>query len=543
MNSNNFFADIVDLHPSRIAVYNQNGDFLFANKSYIEAHNIDISDKKNLNFDKIKSCDIELDDIHKKLSESEKFSIKLQKNSVWFESIFSYTNTKDIVHISSDITVLKEVDKKIYYNANYDSLTTLPNRSYFKKQLRNILKESSQNDFKTALLFIDVDKFKEINDTYGHNVGDKMLTTIAKRLSNSVRKDDVVARIGGDEFVIIVKNIKNIKNAEQLVVNLQNKIRYPIVIDKNIFNVTLSIGVSVYPEHGTIAQDLVRNADIAMYEVKKTTKDSFKIYDKFMSRKVAMKLLMQTEIRRALKQDEFVIHYQPIVDLNGNFVVGSEALVKWHSTERGVLEQDDFLEFILSGDMEKEFGFMIVSKVFEDLIAFNKLFPNEKLTISINIFNHQLLNLNFYSDIENISKKYDIDRSQIELKIVESQIVKNISAVKENIINLYLMGFKIVLDGFGIEYSSLNHLKNFKIDKLKIDRSFIKNIVEDQNDLKITKSIINTAKLFDMKVQADGIETKEQYLMLKDIGCHYSQGLYHSDALPREDFIKIVNNI
>lgn len=541
MNLNNIFKDIVDMHPSRIVVYNNNGDFFYANISYIEAQNIDISDKKNLNFDKIKPCNITLEYLKEKLSVSKKFSIEMERNSAWFESIFFYANAKYIVHISFNITTLKEADRKIYYHANYDSLTALPNRSFFKKKLNHTLDESLQNGSKTALFFIDVDNFKKVNDTYGHNIGDKMLVTIAKRLVNSIRKDDIVARIGGDEFVIIAKNIKNIKNAKQLAFKLQKKIKQPLEIDTNIFNVSLSIGIAIYPQHAATSDDLLKNADIAMYEVKKEKRDGFKIYRKLMSNRAATRLLMQADIKRALKEKEFVMHYQPVVDFHNNSVVGAEALVRWYNTKKGILEPKDFLELVLSGDMEKEFGCMVFSKVLEDLKILNKNILDKKLTISINISKEQFFNPSFCSDLEDTSKKYNIDRSQIELKIVESQVMQNISVAKDIIKKLHLMGFKIVLDDFGVEYSSLNHLKLFEVDKLKIDKSFIKNMIKDKNDLNITKSIINTAKLFNLKVQAEGIETKEQYLKLRDIGCDYSQGFYHSNPLPIDDFINYFN--
>lgn len=541
MNLNNIFKDIVDMHPSRIVVYNNNGDFFYANKSYIESQNIDISDIKNLNFDKIKPCNITLEYLKEKLSISKKFSIEMERNSAWFESIFFYTNAKYIVHISFNITTLKEADRKIYYHANYDSLTALPNRSFFKKKLKHILDESLQNGSKAALFFIDVDNFKKVNDTYGHNIGDKMLVTIAKRLVNSIRKDDIVARIGGDEFVIIAKNIKNIKNARHLAFKLQEKIKQPLEIDTNIFNVSLSIGIAIYPQHAATSDDLLKNADIAMYEVKKEKRDGFKIYKKLMSNRAATKLLMQADIKRALKEKEFVMHYQPVVDFHNNSVVGAEALVRWYNTKKGILEPKDFLELVLSGDMEKEFGCMVFLKVLEDLKILNKNILDKKLTISINISKEQFFNPSFCSDLEDTSKKYNIDRSQIELKIVESQVMQNISVAKDIIKKLHLMGFKIVLDDFGVEYSSLNHLKLFEVDKLKIDKSFIKNMIKDKNDLNITKSIINIAKLFNLKVQAEGIETKEQYLKLKDIGCDYSQGFYHSNPMPIDDFINYVN--
>jgi len=465
----------------------------------------------------------------------------MERNSAWFESIFFYANAKYIVHISFNITTLKEADRKIYYHANYDSLTALPNRSFFKKKLNHTLDESLQNGSKTALFFIDVDNFKKVNDTYGHNIGDKMLVTIAKRLVNSIRKDDIVARIGGDEFVIIAKNIKNIKNAKQLAFKLQEKIKQPLEIDTNIFNVSLSIGIAIYPQHAATSDDLLKNADIAMYEVKKEKRDGFKIYRKLMSNRAATRLLMQADIKRALKEKEFVMHYQPVVDFHNNSVVGAEALVRWYNTKKGILEPKDFLELVLSGDMEKEFGCMVFSKVLEDLKILNKNILDKKLTISINISKEQFFNPSFCSDLKDTSKKYNIDRSQIELKIVESQVMQNISVAKDIIKKLHLMGFKIVLDDFGVEYSSLNHLKLFEVDKLKIDKSFIKNMIKDKNDLNITKSIINTAKLFNLKVQAEGIETKEQYLKLRDIGCDYSQGFYHSNPLPIDDFINYFN--
>jgi len=538
---NNVFADIVDLHPSRIAVYDENGTFCYANKNYIKAYGIDISKRENLNFDKIKPYDIIFEYVKSQLAISKSFTIQKLEESAWFESLFYYTASKHVIHTSSHAAILKEIDEKIYYHANYDSLTTLPNRSYFKKQLKNILKESLQNGSKIALFFIDIDKFKEVNDTYGHDVGDKMLVTVAKRLLNSVRKDDVVARIGGDEFVLIAKDIKSIKIVEQLALKLQKKIREPLEIDTNIFNVTLSIGIAVYPKHGTTRQELLKNADIAMYEVKKTKRDDFRIYDESMSSEAATKLSMKTEIRRALEQNEFVMHYQPVVDFSTDSIIGAEAFVRWYHRKRGILEPNDFLELVLSGDLDKEFNCMVVSKVLADLATMNKKFLDKKLTISVNISKDQFFSPTFSSNVSDASENYVIDKSQIEFKIVENQIMKNASVAKENIENLHLRGFKIALDDFGVEHSSLNHLKSFKVDKLKIDRSFIKNIAQDENDLNIVKSIVNTAKLFNLKVQAEGIETKEQYLKLKKMGCDLSQGFYHSRALPIDDFIHYCN--
>lgn len=665
LNKVDVLIDIIDLHPSKIAVYNDNGDFFYANTNYMLSYNIDLSNKKNLNFDSINFCTHKFEDIKLKLSNNGSFNIQKQKGERWFEYLFFYTKTNYIIHISSDITPtkeqemklglissffeninegivitnhkgliqsvnkgfskitgyaenealgknpnilksgihdiafyqsmwesiekdgywkgeiwdkrkngeiypqilsiskalnskskedfymsvftditnLKDIDKKVYYHANYDSLTNLPNRSYFNKQLENILKEAQNNNSTVALFFIDVDKFKEVNDSYGHNIGDKMLVAISKRLLNSVKKDDVIARIGGDEFVLIAKNIKNIENIEQLALKLQDKIQQPLEIDKYIFNVSLSIGISIYPQHGTSSNDLLKHADIAMYEVKKSTKNSFKIYDRLMSTKIDTKVSIQNEIRRALSKDEFIMHYQPVIDFHTGLIVGAEALVRWHHPTKEILEPNVFLEFVLSAEMEKEFNCLVLSKILKDLTLLNKTFSNNTLKISINISKEQLLNSAFCLDFIDVFKNHNIGPSQIELEIIEAEILDNADIIKENIEKLSSMGFGIAFDNFGTGYSSLSYLKNIKVDKLKIDRVFIKNMIEDKKDLNIVKSIVHVAQLFDLKVQVEGVETEEQYLKLKDIGCDFSQGFYHSNALGIDDFISYFSNI
>ncbi len=642
------------------------GDFFYANTKYIKHYDIDLSYKKNLNFNNIKACSFTFEYLKSKLLDKNSFSIQKQKGKIWLESTFFYTAANHIIHtfrditsvkekeieldialaffnninegilitdedgliqsvnrafsnitgytkdeaigkkpnilksgrhdltfyenmwkkiegnghwkdeiwdkrkngdiypqilsiskvlskkhqdkhyyisIFSDITNIKKEDKKNYYHANYDSLTKLLNRSSFNRKFEAMLSQAQKNDSKIALFFIDVDRFKEINDRYGHDVGDKILVALARRLLNSVKKDDVMGRIGGDEFVLIAKNIKNIKDVDSLALKLQNKIREPINIDGEIFNITLSIGISIYPQHGTSRHDLLKNADIAMYEVKRSTRDNFKAYDQFMSNNIYTKLFMQNSVRKALKKDEFVMYYQPVINLHTNSIVGAEALVRWSKSKNNVLEPAHFLKFVLSGDMSKEFGDMVVSKVLQDLTLLNEVFLNKKLILSINISKDQLLNSNFSSEFISLFKNYNITPSQIELEIFEVEIIQNSDIVKKNIENLSSIGFSIVFDNFGIGNSSLSFLRDIKVDKLKIDRSFIKNMIENKKDLKITKSIVDMAKLFDLKVQAEGVETKEQYMKLKNMGCDYSQGFYYSSAAPMHDFINFCNKI
>ncbi len=651
--------DIFDLHPSRIAVYESDGSFFYANAKYAQAYSISYDLEQKLHFDDITSCDCDFDGLKSKLFMLKSFSSQIKEHGVWYEHLFFYTNTKYVIHTVSDITVqkdkelrlqlassffentnegiiianenveiesvnsafcaitgytqdevlgknprflksgihdeifykemwqaikvngywkgeiwnkrknadiypqmlsisktantlgeekhymailsdmtsLKKADEKIYYHANYDSLTKLPNRAYFVKQLENILKESKENETQVAIFFIDVDKFKDVNDTYGHDVGDEMLITIAKRLQNSIREGDFLARIGGDEFVLIAKNIKNQENTRKLSLKIQKKIKERIDIDGVSFFMTLSLGVAIYPEHAITSQTLLKNADIAMYEVKESGRDNFKIYTESMSEKIINTNAIKVELKNALKRREFVMHYQPVLDFKSGDVVSAEALVRWNHPIKGLLAPESFLNFIFNTELEKEFGDLVIELVLKDLQKINAIFKGNKLIIAINISREHFFTQSFCSDMAGMIKEYNIAPSQVELEILETQLMHNVEQSKENIKNLRTLGIAISLDDFGVEYSSLNYLKEFDINKLKIDRSFIQNIDKDVHDHKITESIINIAKVFDLKIQAEGVETQKQYEKLKELGCDLSQGYLHSRPIGFEEFI------
>jgi diguanylate cyclase (GGDEF)-like protein/PAS domain S-box-containing protein len=657
--------DIIDLHPSRIAVFDNQGNFYYANMNYLNSYNIDINSVKELDFDSLKACDLKFNYIKSKLFVLKTFTVQNQEeHNTWYESVFFYTNSKHIIHIASDISTIKqkeiklelaasffentsegiiianpqgiiqsvnnaftkitgyskdeaigkypnilksgihdsifyegmwnnlkscgyfkgeiwnkrkngeiypqlisiskatnekykeeyylsifsdistlrEADKKVYYYANYDSLTTLPNRVYFEKQLNYIIKDALKKNEKFALFFIDIDKFKEVNDTYGHNVGDIMLQIVAKKFMHNIRKDDIIARLGGDEFTLILKNIKDIKFIEKFANNLKNKIAEPMEIENKIFNVSLSIGIAVYPNHGTKEMDLLKNADIAMYEVKENGRNAHKIYDKNMSSKVVTKVCMQNEIKNGILKNEFIMYYQPIIDFKTLKTVGAEALVRWNHPKKGIIAPNDFLSYVTSGNLDDEFGDMVIELVMQDIKKINQLIPRNKLTFSINISNKQFHNPFFCTNIAKTAQKFGISSSQIELEILETQIMQDKDLAKEKIESLHQMGFKIALDDFGTEYSSLNYLKYFKVDKLKIDQSFIKNILEDEDDFNITISIIHIAKLFKLKVQAEGVESKKHFDKLREYKCDFSQGYYHSKPIKREDFINSIES-
>ena len=651
--------DTFDLHPSRIAVYDSDGNFYYANMKYIEAYEVALEQESKLHFDLISTCEYDFNAIKAKLFILKSFNFEKKEQGSWQEHVFFYTNSKYVIHMASDvsskkekelrlelasnffettnegiivtnkdvqiesvnrafseitlyskeealgknprflksglhdeefyvamwnsikangswkgqiwnkrkdgqvypqilsitktsksihqeefymsiftdISSLKKADEEVYYHANYDSLTALPNRAYFAKELENVLKEARKSQTQVGIFFIDVDKFKEVNDSFGHNAGDEMLIAIAKRLQNSVRKEDFVARIGGDEFVLIAKDIKSIKNVEKLCLKVQKKVREKLSIVAESFFMSLSIGVALYPDHGAKSEELLKNADIAMYEVKESGRNNFKIYEEYMGRKILTKNAMMLEIKRALLQKEFVMYYQPVINFEDGSIVSAEALVRWIHPEKGVMPPDAFLGYVFASDLEKEFGDMVIESVLQDLQKFNKVFYDNPITIAINISREHFFTPTFCSDISLMLQQYGIKPSQIELEILETQLMHNVELAKENITNLRYMGVKIALDDFGVEYSSLNYLKQFQVDKLKIDKSFIQNIDEDVYDLKIAKSIIIIGKVFELKVQAEGVETRKQYDKLKEFGCDFSQGYYHSKPIAFEEFI------
>ena len=652
-NKADILIDIIDLHPSKIAVYDYDGNFFYANMNYITSYKIDLNQKNSLLFDEIKSCEQNFSYIKSKLFVLKTFTVQHKEHNIWLESVFFYTNSKYIIHIVSDITsskqkeirlelassffentnegiiitnshgiiqsvnkafseitgysqddvigknpnilkssihdkqfyenmwhslkahgyykgeiwnkrkngevypqiisiskainekyqeeyylsiftdisTLKEADKKVAYFANFDSLTTLPNRSNFEKQLTDSINSAKKHNQSFAIFFIDLDKFKEVNDTHGHDVGDQMLINISKRFLNSIRKDDVIARIGGDEFILIAKNIENTRFIHSLAQKIQTKISQPLSIENQVFNMTLSMGIAIYPDHGHDRNDLLKNADIAMYEVKEKGRDGYKIYNEDMANRVVTKVSMQKEIRRGILRDEFIMYYQPIIDFETHQVIGAEALVRWQHPLQGLLSPANFLPYMISGDMEELFGDMVVTKVMQDIQTLNKAKQNNLLTISINISQKQFYNVQFCNIITKIAQNFGISPSQVELEILETQIMKDKELAKDTIDNLHKMGFRISLDDFGTEYSSMNYLKYFKVDKIKIDQSFIKNMLIDKDDRNITKAIIHLAKLFNLKVQAEGVETKEHFDVLKQYNCDFSQGYYHSKPL------------
>jgi len=447
------------------------------------------------------------------------------------------------IAIFSDITTLKEADKKLHFYANHDILTGLPNRVQFETHFKNALLISKKKNHKLALFFIDIDKFKDVNDTFGHTIGDEMLKAIAKRLQKSIRNDDFIARLGGDEFVLIIKDIKHLEEITLLANQINEEIKEPIAIEDKVFFMSLSMGISLYPEHGFETEDLIKYADAAMYEVKESGRNGFKIYNQAMTDKVSYKFTLQNELEVSIKKDEFEMYYQAVVDIKTDKIIGTEALVRWNHNKRGLLTPFHFVSIIEESRMNIEFGELVFKKVLHDIQTINSALGNNHLKVSINISAKHFFEPQFVNSIVDFCKDFSIEPNQIELELLETHIMKNskISEIKLN--KLHAMGFCVAIDDFGTGYSSLSYLKNFKVDKLKIDQSFIRDFTHDKSDKAIVEAIIKLSNTFGMKVQAEGVETQEHLKLLREMNCDLAQGYYYNIPMPLDKFLELTREI
>lgn len=449
-------------------------------------------------------------------------------------------NEEFYIAIFTDITSLKEADRKLHFYANHDILTKLANRVQFESHLKSTIESCKRRNSKIALFFVDLDKFKDVNDTYGHTVGDEMLKTVAKRLEQSIRKEDFIARLGGDEFVLIIKDVKNDEDMLNLAHKINENIKEPIVITDKVFFMSLSIGISIFPDHGKDSEDLIKHSDAAMYEVKENGRNGYRLYNQNMTDKISLKVTIQNELKIAIAKDEFEMYYQAVVDVQTKKIVGAEALVRWNHKKRGVLTPIHFINFIDEGGMSVEFGELVFRKVLNDIQIINSKLKQQNFKISINISPEHFFKYTFVEDIESFCNDFSIDSKQIELEMLETNIMKNSEISQKKIEILHKKGFNIALDDFGTGYSSLSYLKNFKVNKLKIDQSFIRDFLEDNNDKAIVQAIINLANIFNLKVQAEGVETKDHEKLLETLKCNLAQGYFYNKPIPLIKFLDFV---
>lgn len=433
----------------------------------------------------------------------------------------------------------RSYEKKIEYHAYYDALTGLPNRILFNDRLKLALADAHGSDKLLAVIFLDLDRFKVINDTLGHETGDLLLKAVSERLTESVRQGDTISRMGGDEFLFLLPEIGGVSQARTIAENIVNHLKMPVKIDSHELFVSASIGISIYPDDGQDIGNLVKNADTAMYVAKYQGRNSYRFYNRDMNIKAEKILRMENSLRRAMERGEFLLYYQPRFDLANDKITGMEALIRWKHPESGFIPPGDFIP------LAEEIGLIIPigewvlrSACMQHKAWLAKL--TSPISISVNISAFQFQCGDFLETVKRILEETSMDPSLLELELTESVVMNNGEMTIVKLKQLKELGIKISIDDFGTGFSSLNYLKHFPIDSLKIDRSFIKDIPMAPKDTAITKTIIALGRRLHLRVVAEGVETKEQLAFLSSRRCNEVQGYLISRPLPADEAIKLL---
>lgn len=434
-----------------------------------------------------------------------------------------------------DVTERKMFQNRLELQANYDAVTGLPNRILAQDRLAQALRRAHRHQEGVALMFIDIDRFKNVNDTMGHAAGDRLLDAIGKRLRCLVRDEDTVSRFGGDEFLVIMSSISNREHVQDIAKKIIEKISEPFLIDGRELFMGASIGVALYPEDGEDFHDLLRNADTAMYRVKNEGRNAYCFFTREIGDQASYSLELEDQLRRSLKRDELDLHFQPQVDIESGAVIGAEALLRWHSSRFGQVPLDRFIPVAEQTGLIVEIGDWVLERVCQIISEWQaKKLP--VLPIAVNISSRQLQKPGFIDMVRDVMSRYEVGMGVIDFEITESLLLEA-ATLPENIFSdLKALGIRLSLDDFGVGYSSLSYLKRFPFDILKIDRSFVRDINHDPDDEALIGAIIAIGRALALDVVAEGVETEDQLQLLKQQGAKVAQGYLFSRPLPQWEF-------
>ncbi|KGP64130.1 histidine kinase [Legionella norrlandica] len=453
----------------------------------------------------------------------------------------SFGYVKHYICILNDITQRRDMENQLLLQATYDSLTNLPNRVLLIDRVEQAILQAKKNKAILAFLFLDLDRFKLTNDTLGHSMGDKLLQAIANRLLIVTEDFDTVARLGGDEFVILLTDINSMLEAETIAQNILKAIEKPIQIDQHSLKITGSLGISFYPRDGDDYESLMKSADLSMYHAKDTGRNAYRVYEPEMNRRVISHMQLDNALRDAIKNDELFLVYQPLIDLKRSEVVGFEALMRWHSKILGLVSPADFIPMAEENGMILEMGEWVMKEACSQLKQWHKAgFKN--LSMAVNISGRQFRQNNLPEVVERVLKTTGLPSQYLELELTESLLIEDIEHVVDTMYALKDMGTRLVIDDFGTGYSSLSYLKQFPVDKLKIDRSFISEMASNQNDAAITKAIINLGHSLNLQVLAEGVENELQRDFIISHGCDYAQGYFYKAPDTAENILEFLKN-
>ncbi len=443
-------------------------------------------------------------------------------------------NTEQYMAVFSDITRRKRDEEKIWQQANFDMLTGLPNRTLFMDRLDQSMHLAHREGKLAALLFIDLDRFKWVNDTLGHAAGDTLLQMVAERLLNCVRETDTVARLGGDEFTVILSDIDHQHDVDSVAEQILQRLSTIFTIQEQDVMIGASIGITIYPRDATEVGELMRYADTAMYRSKQAGRNTYRYYTQEMNEESERRMRLEHDVRLALGRNELAIHYQPIVDTTGR-LVGAEALLRWHHAELGVIPPDDFIPLAEETGVIVDIEKWVISEACERMAGWNEQCEHP-LFISVNISAAHCNNGQCKMLVDDSVISGKLKPGQLKLEITERMMMENTDRVVSMFEQLRKRGVQLAVDDFGTGYSSLSYLKRFPVDVLKIDRAFIRELPGDVEDVALVEAMIAMAHSLGMKLVAEGVEDAEQYAFLVERGVEMMQGFYFSRPMPEAEF-------
>jgi len=462
----------------------------------------------------------------------------------WAEIILSKItfNGRDVLHVTwRDIDDKKHAEQALLqqkndldYQAHHDILTNLPNRMLFNDRLEQAMLKSQRSEKSVALFFMDLDRFKQINDSLGHEVGDNVLKTVAQRITSIMRKEDTLARLGGDEFTIIMENFSTEDDTAHLAQKILDVLALPVEIDGHTFYLSGSIGISMYPQDGIQAHNLLKYADAAMYKAKEEGGNNYQFYSEEMTRIVLEHVVMEAKLRKALEHEEFVVFYQPQINATDETLIGMEALVRWIDPDEGMVSPAKFIPLAEETGLIVDLDLWVMRTGMRQMASWYAEGLNPGV-LALNLSMKQLQNKAFFSILQTYLTETGCKPEWVEFEVTESQIMKNPEETVSSLSQFGIIGIELAVDDFGTGYSSLSYLKRLPIDKLKIDQAFVQDLPGDEEDVGISKAIIALAKSLNLKVIAEGVETKEQKVFLVEHGCENIQGYFYSKPIPADE--------
>ncbi len=444
-----------------------------------------------------------------------------------------------------DITERRKAAKEIEFQALYDSLTNLPNRRLLFDRINQSIITARHHNYFNALLFLDIDHFKNINDSLGHSIGDTLLIETAKRIQNCLSKEDTASRFGGDEFVILIHHAGQDRDsasitAEKIALRLKEAMAAPLFIEQHEFHITVSIGANLFPSHDECIDDIIKHADTAMYSAKEAGRNRIQFYLSDMQDKVVQRLHLERDLRRAVKEEELQVYYQPQYNQAGE-IVSVEALARWIHETQGFISPEEFIALAEETNIIFDLGSFILRRALTDISALN-LTRERKIGLAVNISQKQFDKEGFINEVRDLIGNFSLARNELTLEVTEGLAINNLNQTIEKFETLRHLGVRMSLDDFGTGYSSLSYLHAFPINTLKIDQSFVRDMHKNESSLELVRSIVSLGKNLNMEIVAEGVEQIEEARLLKNMGCDYAQGYYFAKPMSENDVIDLVSS-